>query len=113
MKQTIGKYVFLDTLNCSLLGWMNQQGLLPSDDSPFARQQMEQGREINRLSRELFPEGGQIPDVNFTMAEKRMAAMIAGTADITLFEAVPSRKVRCTAIGDSVAYASTGGCSYG
>lgn len=55
--QRISKDIFLNTLFCPSLGWDLRHDLVKKDLSLGDRFRMEQGKEIHRLARELYPGG--------------------------------------------------------
>ncbi|MEN6343406.1 MAG: hypothetical protein ABFC89_12720, partial [Methanospirillum sp.] len=55
--QRISKDIFLNTLFCPSLGWDLRHDLVQKDLSLGVRFRMEQGKEIHRLARELYPGG--------------------------------------------------------
>ncbi len=87
MKETVNKQGFLATVDCPLYGWLNQHGQVAVDDSPSAMLMRQQGMEINRLARGLFSAGRLVSDVGFAAAVEKTAGLVAGTKDVTLFEA--------------------------
>lgn len=55
--QRISKNIFLNTLFCPSLGWDLRHDLVQKDLSLGKRFRMEQGKEVHRLARELYPDG--------------------------------------------------------
>jgi len=55
--QFITKDIFLNTIFCTTLGWRLRNQKIQTDSSPGQLFRMEQGKEIGRLARTLYPEG--------------------------------------------------------
>jgi hypothetical protein len=88
MKKNVTKNIFLNTLafSCNALGWIlrNEQATLtPATLGDTFR--MEQGQEIERRARELYPEGLVIDDVNPETACEKTNAAIQNRKVTTIF----------------------------
>src|SRR4051812_5927078 len=83
----VTKDVFLTALSCMTKGWyLRGQGAAtaPSEADQF---RMEQGIEIGRYARSLFPDGVLIPYGALTSSEAKTKAFLDDKRISTLFEA--------------------------
>ncbi|MSQ16740.1 MAG: DUF2779 domain-containing protein [Dehalococcoidia bacterium] len=92
MKETISKNLFLNALVCPTLGWRLRADDLPdgvASKSPTLADQfrMEQGVEIGRRARQLFPDGVLISTPNLSRAAAETAKLVRAVGPPVLFEA--------------------------
>ena len=92
MKETISKNLFLNAAICSTLGWRlraDESRDEVASASPTLAQQfrMEQGAEIGRRARKLFPEGVLISTGNLAEAAAETAKLVRADGSSVLFEA--------------------------
>jgi hypothetical protein len=89
MRETISKNLFLNAAVCQTLGWRLRANESQSDLTPTLAQQfrMEQGAEIGRRARRLFPEGVIISTRNLAEAVTETAKLIRVGGPSVLFEA--------------------------
>jgi hypothetical protein len=83
----VTKELFLNARTCPTLGWFlrNQPTQTPPTEGELFR--MEQGKEIGRLARTLFPNGRFIPGGTNEAAAKNTQAVIADANVTVVFEA--------------------------
>jgi len=83
----VTKEIFLNARTCPTLGWFirNQPDQTPPTEGELFR--MEQGKEIGRLARSLFPDGRFIPGGTNEAAAKATQAAISDPKLIVAFEA--------------------------
>ena len=92
MKETISKNLFLNAAICPTLGWRFRADEPPDNVASVSptlaeRFRMEQGAEIGRRARELFPEGVIISTSNLAEAAAETAKLICAGGPSVLFEA--------------------------
>jgi hypothetical protein len=92
MKETISKNLFLNAAVCPTLGWRLRADEPPdgmASASPTLAEQfrMEQGAEIGRRARELFPEGTLISTSSLAEAVAETANFVRAGGPSVLFEA--------------------------
>ena len=92
MKETISKNLFLNAVVCPTLGWRLRSDDPQSEVSPgpltLAQQfRMEQGVEIGRRARKLFPDGELISSGNLADAAAETAKLVRTGGSLALFEA--------------------------
>ena len=85
----ITKKIFLNTLICPRLGWLlrNTDDNLVDENDVGAQFRKEQGIEVGKKARYLFPEGVQIIETNIDYAVKRTEEVIRDENIPVLFEA--------------------------
>ena len=92
MIETISKNLFLNAVLCATLGWRLRADE-SLDEAAFASPtlaeqfRMEQGAEIGRRARKLFPEGVLISTGNLSKATAETAKLIRAGGPSVLFEA--------------------------
>jgi hypothetical protein len=70
--RNVSKNVFLNALTCPVLGWMLRTGEAPKPRLTLGdRFRFEQGREIGRRARILYPDGLIVADVNLSSAVRK------------------------------------------
>ena len=70
--RNVSKFIFLNALKCSTLGWLLRTGQYTSPSPTLGEQfRFEQGRDIGRRARALYPDGLLIADVNLTSARRK------------------------------------------
>jgi len=70
--RNVSKNVFLNALACPVLGWMLRTGEAPRPRLTLGdRFRFEQGREVGRRARTLYPDGLMVADVNLTSAARK------------------------------------------
>ena len=89
MKETISKNLFFNAAVCPTLGWRLRadealEGVAPTLGQKF---RMEQGAEIGRIARGLFPEGVIITTGNLAEAAAETAKLVLAGGPAVLFEA--------------------------
>ena len=84
--KNVTKAIFLETLNCQVMAWLMRSGGLASELSVGERFRMEQGEEIGRRARLLFP-GGFLVKEKGNSALARTNKLMADPAVTTIFEA--------------------------
>ncbi len=89
--RNINKEIFLNTAVCPTLGWLSRSGQL-SDQSTGKEQtlgekfRMEQGNEIHKRARELFPDGLLIDNTDFERALRETRAAMDASAGGIIFD---------------------------
>jgi|HubBroStandDraft_1064217.scaffolds.fasta_scaffold25575_1 hypothetical protein len=86
MKETIDKSDWLASVECLTMGWF---GLRSSPKTPGEAElfRMEQGQEVGKLARELYPSGVLVSTAGGKTAVKLTQELIASPSTDTLFEA--------------------------
>jgi len=84
---TIGKEIFLSTLECPTKGWMLLHGNEVPEPSTSEKFRMRQGKEIGRKARLLFPNGFFINDALMADALNRTQVLMGMPETEILFEA--------------------------
>jgi hypothetical protein len=89
MKQTIPKTLFLSAMACPTLGWRMRANELGEETAPTLAQtfRMEQGAEIGRRARKLFPGGVTIDSPDLEMAAATTTELMEAGGPPSLFEA--------------------------
>ena len=89
MKETISKNLFLNAAACSTLGWRLPANKLQDEAVRTLAQQfrMEQGAEIGRRARRLYPEGVIISTGDLAEAANETAQLVPAGGPSVLFEA--------------------------
>jgi predicted RecB family nuclease len=85
--RNISKQIFLNALACPVLGWESRSGLVPEAPTIGERFRMEQGIEIGRRARSLYPEGDLIEEGDMASASEKTTRLMADPRVSTLFEA--------------------------
>lgn len=88
--KTISKNIFLNTLACPTLGWFlrsTEVSIEESENSLAKRFRMDQGIEIGKRARNVFPDGKLINENNIKDALLRTAQLVKDASVSTLFEA--------------------------
>lgn len=83
---TITKDIFLNTLFCSTFGWRLANGKITKDLSPTTLFRMEEGKEIGKRARALFPEGVFILETEPVTAARRTTGYLRELLCSTIFE---------------------------
>ena len=85
--RNVSKQVFLSALACPTLGWMLRNGEVPRAPLTLGeRFRFQQGQEIGRRARALYPDGTLIADVNLVSDVRKTGAALSSLAP-ALFEA--------------------------
>jgi hypothetical protein len=89
MKDTISKNLFLNAAACPTLGWRLRANEPEDEVAPTLAQQfrMEQGTDIGRTARRLFPEGVIITTGNLAEAVAETTQLVQAGGPLVLFEA--------------------------
>lgn len=88
MIETISKNLFLNAAVCPTLGWRLRTGESASASSTLSQRfRMEQGAEVGRRARKLFPEGVLISTGDLAEATAETAKLILDGGPSALFEA--------------------------
>ncbi|MCL2144475.1 MAG: DUF2779 domain-containing protein [Endomicrobia bacterium] len=82
----INKTVFINYIDCPTLGWMTKRGLLPRQTGLNDRLLMLEGRNIHKLSRQLFPEAVNAQKSEIITSEQHTRQLIEENNTI-IFEA--------------------------
>jgi len=86
--RNVSKNIFLNALACPTLGWlirMNKE-VVPRDPTLGERFRMEQGMEIGKRAREIYPEGVLIDNLNIAASLKRTKSLMDNSNVSVLFE---------------------------
>ncbi len=82
----ITKNIFLNTLFCRTFGWRLANGKIPKELSPTTLFRMEEGKEIGRRARAMFPEGVFVRETEYVTAAKRTAECLREHSCRNIFE---------------------------
>ena len=85
--QPITKNIFINTVFCNTLGWRFRNGKIRADYSPGELFRMEQGKEIHKLARTLYPDGIFVNELSSPLASARTSDLLASPDSHALFEA--------------------------
>ena len=85
--QSITKDIFLKTVFCNTLGWRLRNGRIRTELSQAQLFRMEQGKEIHRLARNLYPEGIFVYELSSPAAAARTRDLLDNPDTHVLFEA--------------------------
>jgi len=85
--QSITKDIFLKTVFCNTLGWRLRNGRIRTELSQAQLFRMEQGKEIHRLARSLYPEGIFVYELSSPAAAARTRDLLDNPDTHVLFEA--------------------------
>jgi len=70
--RNVSKFIFLNALKCPTLGWLLRTGQYARPSPTLGeRFRFEQGQDIGRRARALYPDGLLIADVNLTSARRK------------------------------------------
>ena len=84
--RNVSKDIFLNTMVCPTIGWLARAGKVsrpPTIDEQF---RMEQGKEIGRRARELYPEGVYASGTDFASAVQKTAELMDDKNVTVVFE---------------------------
>ncbi len=89
--KNVSKQIFKNTLACSTLGWLQRTGEIGNETAKDEltmgeRFRVEQGIEIGRRARELYPEGLLIDDTDLTSASKKTGRLMKDSSVSVIFE---------------------------
>lgn len=82
----ISKSVFLNSLQCPILGWRLRNGEVTPAGGLGDKFRIEQGLRIGEIARKLFPEGVLIEDRNLENAARKTENLIHDNAILSIFE---------------------------
>jgi len=85
--RNVTKEIFLAALDCPVIGWLLRHGELQDVSSLGDEFRMEQGMEIGRRARLLFPEGVLVLEKSPLMAERHTGILLSDPGIGTIFEA--------------------------
>ena len=85
--RNISKQIFLNALSCPVLGWETRSQKISEAPTMGEKFRMEQGIEIGRRARALYPEGILIEEGDMASASKTTARLMADPGVSILFEA--------------------------
>jgi hypothetical protein len=86
--KNVSKNIFLNAMACPTLGWMVRSDVVETPPlTAGERFRSEQGMEVGRRARELFPGGRFIPPGDMVIAAERTAAVLRDASVATVFEA--------------------------
>ncbi|MFH1006646.1 MAG: DUF2779 domain-containing protein [Candidatus Latescibacterota bacterium] len=85
--RTISKHIFLDALACPVLGWETRSETTIEAPTLGEKFRMEQGFEIGKRARSLFPDGILIDQRDMASAAELTARLMADSRVSILFEA--------------------------
>ena len=85
--QPITKNIFLKSVFCNTLGWRFRNGKIRTEFSQGQLFRMEQGKEIGRLARSLYPEGIFVNELSSPAAAARTRDLLANPDTHSIFEA--------------------------
>ncbi len=83
---SINKQTFLATIACPTYGWLLRQNFIPDDISLSSQLRIDQGLDIHRRARILYPRGFYIGDRNIDTAVEKTALLINNYAPV-IYEA--------------------------
>ncbi len=86
MTKNVSKEIFLNGLVCPTLGWLMRSGEITEVLSPGDKFRIEQGLEIGRRARELYPEGILINEVDLTVVTNRTENLMEDAGVTVIFE---------------------------
>ncbi|MFC1932627.1 DUF2779 domain-containing protein [Chloroflexota bacterium] len=87
----VSKQIFVKAVVCPTLGWQLRcgelaGGLVWAKLTPGEKFRIEQGLEIGRRARELYPEGSLVKDVNLVSSARKTEALMADPGVPVIFE---------------------------
>ena len=85
--QPITKNIFINTVFCNTLGWRLRNGKIRTEFSPGQLFRMEQGKEIGRRARSLYPEGIFVNELSSNAAAVRTHDLLDNPLTQVIFEA--------------------------
>jgi hypothetical protein len=85
--QPITKNIFLNTVFCNTLGWRFRNGKIRTEFSQGQLFRMEQGKEIHKLARSLYPDGIFVNELSSHAAAARTRDLLDNPDTKVLFEA--------------------------
>ena len=90
--QPITKNIFLNTVFCNTLGWRFRNGKIRTEFSQGQLFRMEQGKEIGRRARNLYPEGIFVNELSSNAAAVRTHDLLDNPRTQVIFEATLQKK---------------------
>ncbi|MCK5525507.1 MAG: DUF2779 domain-containing protein, partial [Candidatus Latescibacteria bacterium] len=85
--RNISKHIFLNALACPVLGWESRSQPVSEAPTMGEKFRMEQGIEIGRRARALYPEGILIEEGDMASASEKTKRLMADPGVSILFEA--------------------------
>ena len=85
--QPITKNIFLNSVFCNTLGWRFRNGKIRTEFSQGQLFRMEQGKEIHRRARNLYPDGIFVNELSSPAADARTRDLLDNPDTKVLFEA--------------------------
>lgn len=85
--QNISKDIFLNSLTCNYLGWSLRNKKISKELTLSDRFSMEQGREIGKRARTLYPDGILINEKDLNSATKKTKRLMEESKASVIFEA--------------------------
>ena len=82
----ISKQVFLSAMTCPTLGWSVRSGQIVDKSTPADKLRMEQGIEIGRRARELYPEGILVDEQDIASATEKTKSLMDDPNVSVIFE---------------------------
>jgi hypothetical protein len=89
-KRNVSKQIFLNSIACPTYGWLMRSGRLDKEIGELTlgeKFRIEQGFEIQRIARTLYPQGILVDDHDLDSAVKRTSRLLNDTNVFTIFEA--------------------------
>jgi len=85
--QSITKKIFINTAFCSTLGWRFRNGKIRTEFSPGELFRMEQGKEVHKIARTLYPDGIFVNELGSPLASTCTSELLASLDSHVIFEA--------------------------
>jgi hypothetical protein len=100
----ISKSDFLKYQSCPsyLWLWKHKQGVVPVDEEEMIRQRLEQGNEVERVARKLFPDGVLVESINDAARDETTKIIDEGAT--TIFQATAITDSGLFAMADVIQY---------
>jgi hypothetical protein len=84
---TVNKETFLNAVLCPTLGWLTNSGEYTKPVSMIDKFNMEQGLEVHKRAKSIFPEACSITDVDIQTAANKTRKLLAGNEISVIYEA--------------------------
>jgi len=84
--RNVSKEIFLNALVCPALGWLMRSGQISGTPTVGERFRMEEGIEVGRRARKLYPDGFLIDDLDVVSASKKTKSLMDDASVSTILE---------------------------
>ena len=85
----INKQKFLNTLFCPTYGWLLSKDQIPKSKSTGDLLRIEEGNEIHKRARNLFPNGILVDDINIFSAKNKTTELLSNKNTSVIFHNDP------------------------